>query len=93
MIEMVGKIMELSQMKEQLKKEYGVLDVSCDVLTEEIEVHIWHEHFFKIFETYSLVIRDSKSMPYKAIKYDDGIKFFTLLDENEYKKFVLKEAV
>ncbi|WP_404427275.1 hypothetical protein LG296_01525 [Ureibacillus chungkukjangi] len=57
-------------------------------------VHVIKQYvFFQLFRQYDVIkLEEKRKCDYEASVEIDGIKFFTLLDHEEYKKFILKSA-
>lgn len=48
--------------------------------------------FFKLFKTFDVINRKDGKYPYKAVVDVEGVKFYTILDEESYNKYVKKTA-
>ena len=86
---MVNFISELREIAEEVE---GTFYVDVDHYGE-MGVHIGSGNvFFELFDTFDVIVRDSEEIPYKVVTDVEGIKFYAVLNEKEYNKYVKKTA-
>ena len=62
--------------------QYGVMEVQIS----------FGNVFFELFDTFDVINRKDENYPYKAETDVEGVKFYTILDEESYNKYVKKTA-
>lgn len=86
---MVNLISELREIAEDVEGTFYV-DVNH---YGEMGVHVCFENvFFELFDTFDVIDRDNEELPYKVSVDVEGVKFYAVLDEKGYNKYVKKTA-
>ena len=86
---MIEKLKQLSELLSDLFVE-GV--IGCYPINPN-EFQMTDERFFEMFSDYETARRPNNEFPFEAFVVIDGLKIFTILSQEKYEKYVLKEVV
>lgn len=92
---MINKIIDLLNELHDLSVKNNLV-VGVDVFGEKVfdkkSVQVMEtDTFFNYFQQWDIKNRDSNEYPYEVVCEIDGVRFFTLLKQDEYEKYVLKK--
>lgn len=88
---LVEKYEEVQAIKEEVKAKYNAFSVHIN--DGEITLQYWYTDFFEKFPEYSVRYNQHGLFSYHLYVELDGITHLTVLDEEEYRKYVIKEVV
>lgn len=85
---MIEKVKEIIKLQKELNRDFGILGTYNEVYTGDLRVHVSTWKFLESFNDDVIVkVSDSDDFPYELITLIDDIEFFTILTEEEYKKY------
>lgn len=88
---LIEKCKEVDLLKSEVMAEHNAFSVHVN--KGEITLQYWHTDFFEKFPKYSVKYNPNGLFSYHLFVELDGITHLTVLNEEEYRKYVVKEVV
>ena len=89
----VSKLVNLiSELREIAEDVDGFFTIDVNKYSE-MEVHVnFPNVFFELFKDFDVINRKDGKYPYKVVVDVEGVKFYAVLDEKGYNKYIKKTA-